>query len=287
MDEMPKVIRELAITYNYRPSAGSQASQELSNCPNKEILEVAYNHGARQFLLVASDHMSGLRRALTPSQGVLSCTPWTCARGALESCSTGVWLLDTKIDSKERITRSLNLRLQNLDIQKKLAHKDLAQGVESTQQNSNVIRKIEARIKYLRKESYKLSIAEKKNKRGKFLGFGSGLPSISARIASTLNADYDYAMLSSAAHGNEFATLSLSVKVIEQTKNRLIATPCLDPKNAVYLILLVIEWFARASWTYFSLFGWDLERLQSILEKEYNRADINEESRFWRGYAGL
>ena len=284
---MPKAIRDLAITYDYRPSAGSQASQELSNCPNEEILEVAYNHGALQFLFVSSDHMSGLRRALTPSLGVLSCTPWTCARGVLESCSNGVWLLDTEIDSKERITRSLNLRLQDQYIQKKLAHKDRAQSVESTQGNSNLIRKIEARIKYLRKKAYKLSIAEKKNKRGEFLGFGSGLPSISARIASTLNADYDYAMLSSAAHGNEFATLSLSVKVIEQTKNRLIATPCLDPKNAVYLIFLVIEWFARASWTYFSLFGWDLERLQSILEKEYNRADINEESRFWRGYAGL
>ena len=281
LDEMPELVLRLASLYNHRPSEGSKASHELLNCCSQEALEVAYGHGARQLQLVSPDLMSGLRRALTPSPNSLVCTPWICARGVLESCSTGVWLLDPEIDPKERVSRSLNLRLQEQNLQKRLARKEMDSPFD-VEGSGELIRKIEHRIHHLRNEAGRLGINEKKNRRGQLSGFGSGTVSISVRIASTLKSDLDYAMLSSVVHGNEFATLSVSLKMIEYTNDRIISIPSLDPKSAVYLVFLVFEWYARVSWTYFTLFGWDLAKLKSILENQYDRADINDEFRFWR-----
>ena len=278
---MPEQTMRLASHYTYRPSEGSKASRELLNCCSQEALEVAYGHGARQLQLVSPDLMSGLRRALTRSPSSLVCTPWICARGVLESCSTGVWLLDPVIGSMERVSRSLNLRLKEQYLQKNLARKEMASpfGIENKRE---LIQRIDRRIHHLRNEAGKFGITEKKNRKGELLGFGSGPVSISDRIASTLKADLDYAMLSSVVHANEFAMLSLSLKRIEYTNDRIISIPRLDPKSAVYLVFLVFEWYARVLWTYFTLFGWDLARLKSILENQFDRADINNDFRFWR-----
>ncbi len=258
---------------------------ELLDSTNERALQVAYNQGVRQMLLVSPDLMSGLRRVLTPEPNVLSCTPWICSRGVLESCSMAVWLLDSEIDSKERVSRSLNIRLQEQYVQKRLVRKEMASplGVESTQGNSELARKIDRRIQYLRIEARSVGLSDKKNRRGELWGFGSGPVPISKRIDSTLDAGFDYAMLSSVAHGNEFAMLSLSSKRLVHTGDGEISIPCLDPKSAVYLVFLTFEWFARASWTCFRLFGWDLVWLKSVFEKQYDRADIKDEFRFWRG----
>lgn len=282
LDKMPKAIHELTSTYKHSPLNDSQAMQELNNGFNKELLKATHELCIRRFLFVIPDYMLGLKRALTPSQKILVHTPWACVRGVLESCSTIIWLLDTKINRKERITRILNLRLKSLSGQKTLANKDSIQNTERTQQNKETIKRIEARIEYLKEEARKLNIIEKRNRKDKLLGFGTGLPSISDRVTSTLNVGYDYAMLSSIIHGDDPAILNLTTKIIKQSEDKGAIIPYLNPHSVVYLMLMVIEWFAYASWACFKFFGWDLEKLQSILEEEYDRADITEELRFWR-----
>ena len=281
LDEMPKLIWDIASSCDHRPFPDSQASQELNDCQNNKLLEPAYCQGAQQ-VFISSDHMSGLRRVLMSSPTVLSCVPWTCGRAVLESCSTGAWLFDIDIDSKERITRSMNLRLEDQNRIMNLARNDQEHFPElSNHKDDRLIEKAKTRIMYLRGQAKELGLDEKKNKRGKFIGFGSGLPTISNRIASIFNAKWEYTMLSAAAHGNSYTFFGLSTQR-EQTKDGPILKPYLKPYHALYLISRVVEWSASTAWTQFSLFGWDLNKLQAIMENEYNRIGINKEMRFWR-----
>ena len=287
LDEMPKKIRGIALSYSRRPFPNSQASQELKDCSNKELLEIAYYQGVLQHF-VSSDHMSTLKRTLEPT--VLSFAPWTCARVVLETCSLGVWLLDTEVNSKERITRSLNLRLEDENqkiklLRKKLeriSNQDQTAELSQKQEANALIEGSETRIKCLEEKAKESNIAVAKNKKNDLIGFGSGgLLKISDRIDTTFKAKDDYAMLSSAAHGNPSAILSLGVN-IEQSKNGPLI-PDLHPLDAMWLIMKIVGWFARTSWTYFNLFGRDLKELQSVLEDGYDQVGfINEESRFWR-----
>ena len=281
LDEMPKLIWEIASSCDHRPFPNSKASQELNYCQNKNLLNTAYNQGAQQ-VFSSSDHMSGLRRVLISSPTVLSCVPWTCTRAMLEACSTGAWLFDIDIDTKERITRNLNLRLENQNQIMTFARNNQEQFSELSNHMDNcLIEKANTRIAYLKEKANDLGIDEKKNKKGEFIGFGSGLPTISNRIASTFNAKWEYTMLSAAAHGNSYAFFSLSTQR-EQTKDGPILKPYLKPYHALYLISRVVEWSASTAWTQFSLFGWDLNKLRAIMENEYNRIGINKEMRFWR-----
>ena len=268
----------------------SKASQELKDCQNKELLITAYEQGIL-LLSVSSDHMSGLRRTLEP--GDLSFAPWACARVVLESCSTGIWLLDTRITSKERITRSLNLRLDEQYQQIKFCRNDQEEGAKSffsSQETNYVIKECENNIENFKKKAEKCGIKERKSKKGKFIDFGSGLPKISDRIAFRFTEKDSkkhtkkntYTLLSGAIHSNQWAIGSLGMKTIQREDDFISAVPKLDPDNAEHLIENTVEWFARTSWTYFGLFGWDLEELRSVLEDGYDQFGFNEESRFWR-----
>ena len=286
LDEMPKKIGEISSSYSRRPFPNSQASQELKDCSNKELLEIAYYQGVLQHF-VSSDHMSALKRTLEPT--VLSFAPWTCARVVLETCSLGVWLLDTEINSKERITRSLNLRLEDENQKIKLLRKKLERisnqdqiaELPQKQKANALIEESEIRIKCLEEKAEESSIAVTKNRKNDLIGFGSGgPPNISDRIDATFKAKDDYAMFSSAAHGNPSMILSLGVNIEQSKKGPL--TPDLDPDDAMWLIMKTVEWFARTSWTYFNLFGRELKELQFVLEDGYDQVGfINEESRFW------
>ena len=288
LDEIPKRIGMKIGSYNKKPSPNSKASQELEDCQNKELLKTAYYQG-ELLLIVSSDHMSGLRRTLEEG---LSCAPWVCARAVLESCSTAIWLLDTSIDSKKRITRSLNLRLKEQHQQIKFCRNDQEEGAESffsSQETNDVIKECENKIENLKKKAEKWGIKERKSKKSKFIDFGSGLPKISDRIAFRFTEKNSkkhtkkntYALLSGATHNDQWAILSLGMKIIQQEDDFISAVFELDPDNAEHLIENTVEWFARTSWTYFSLFGWDLEELRSVLKDGYDQFGFNEESRFW------
>ena len=290
LDEIPERIGMKIVSYNKRPSPSSKASQELEYCQNEESLITAYEQGIL-LLSVSSDHMSGLRRTLEPEG--LSCAPWACARVVLESCSTGIWLLDTRIASKERITRSLNLRLNEQYQQIKFCRNDQEESAESffsSQETNDVIKECGNKIENFKKKAEKWGIKERKSKKGKFIDFGAGLPNISDRIAFRFTEKNSkkhtkkntYALLSGAAHSNQWAIASLGMKIIQQEDDFISVVLELDPDNAEQLIENTVEWFARTSWTYFNLFGWDLEELRSVLEDGYDQFGFNEESRFWR-----
>ena len=222
---------------------------------------MAHSQGAQQVLFVSADHILGIGRCLILPE--LSFAPWTGARAVLESCSLACWLLDSKITCIERLTRSLNVRLaeQRGKIRFERRKKDQSEG-----ETRREVESIESRITYLRELARKLGIPEHRSRNGNLRDFGSGTPSISERISSTLGAAADYSLLSFAAHGTFTGTMSLSVS-LHYSGSEINAKPDLSPQNRTYLIGSVVEWYYNAACFYLALLGWNRDRLDRQLEE--------------------
>ena len=261
------------------PRIGSPASRELDQFPDLELLDAAYAQGRQLVFLASTDHLDGLVRSLAGP--MLSCTPYTCARGVLEACSTAIWLLDSQITYKKRIERSLNLRLDAVRSQRRARDKVERQNLGQRDEwlNQNPRHHAQRRIAHLRAFAKRAKVQEK-CKGSRFVTFGSGLPTISDRIRMSLDAEVDYSILSSVAHANTAVLPQLSGSV-QPADNGLLLKPGLSPPLARWLIYRVIQWQSRAAWGYFRLFGRPLDGVIELLETTYERLDIRPERRFW------
>ena len=272
---LPEKIQEAMAKYNQTPEPDSPAAQELKTCPAPQHLETAYAL-AIQRLFVVFDHMGALHRAF--SEPWLTYSPWTCARGALESCSVADWLLEPGIDYKERVSRSFNLRLQNLRSQITFFRSE-------PEPPPDAIPNLEGRVAHLRTEARRLAIPEKPSRKGQLLGFGAGNLSYTQLIDRFFgegeSATLGYPLLSAAAHGTNWAVGSLgSTTIVDDEGAR--REPTLTPMMALWLIVDAVQWLSRPAWSYFVQYGWDLGEAREILEEAYNLARIAETERFWR-----
>ena len=275
LHSFPNAVIVSTRKYCHTPSAGSQASNELDESMDIGSLETAYALGAQQ-LVFACDHALAVHRLLV-TQPQLSYSPWTCARAVLEACSTSFLLLDPAIDSLERTTRSLNLRIE--DIWRAQRHfGKMASMTSAVAQDLNC--QYDSRVVELGQRARALGIVEKLNKKGRLLGFGHGGHSITNRIEDAFGASDDYSLLSASAHAATWAVLHLGANVESTDPPR--AEPGLSPEGAMFLIMRPIEWVARGLWAYYRLFGWDLDEGKALLEAGYDQVGLKYELRFWR-----
>lgn len=270
---LPQQVQEAMGKYNQTPQAGSPAAQESCSAP--QHVETAYSF-AIQGLLFAFDHMSALRRGL--AEPWLTYSPWTCARGVLESCSVADWLLEPSIDYRERVSRSFNFRLQNLRSQMTFFRSE-------PEPPPDAIPNLEGRVAHLRTEARRLAIPEKRSRQGKLLGFSAGILSYTQLInrffAESGPSTLGYPLLSAAAHSVNWAVGSLgSTTIVDDAGAR--REPQLNPTYALWLILGAVQWLSRPAWSYFVQYGWDLGEAREILEESHNLAGTTETERFWR-----
>lgn len=265
--------------HDEEPRAGSPASREREQCPDLELLDSAYAQGRQLVFLASTDHLDGLIRSLTDP--MLSCTPYTCARGVLEACSTAIWLMDDRITDKERIERSLNLRLDGVLSQRRSRDKVErgSQGKRDEWLRQNPRERAQERIAYFRACAKRAKVREK-CKGSRFIAFGSGIPTITDRIRFSLDAEVEYAILSSVTHANTAVLPQLSGS-LHPTDKGLLLKPGLAPQFAIWLICKVIQWQSRAAWGYFRLFGCPLDGVIELLETTYKRLRIKPDRRFW------
>ena len=259
--DLPHLVDDIAASYDRKCTPDSLAAVELTDHEAKPFVEAAHGQGGQQVLFVSADHILGIGRCLFLPE--LSFAPWTGARAVLESCSLACWLLDTGITRMERLTRSLNVRLDEQRQQVRFARR-------KTDQSENELRRetegIASRITHLREVARKLRIPENRAKNGNFRDFGSETPSISARISSTLGAAADYSLLSFAAHGMFTGTINLSVS-LHYSGSEINAKPDLSPQNRTYLIGSVVGWYYKAACSYLDLHGWKRDRLDCQIEE--------------------
>ena len=250
LDWLPQQVEELSERYGHQPLRGSMVSAQYGQCPRPDLLQTAALSGANLIRLVAKDHVQGLRRALTAP--VLNCTPWTCARGVVEACSGALWLLDSEIDSTERVSRSLNLRLEDINSQlrlyRKVTEKNTTRHVHKPDENTE--QGLNDRITHLRKCARDVGIQVRFTRGGKLLCFGAREHSISSRISDTLDAAPDYAILSQMAHGNTSALIQLSGS-IHRRDDGADLIPGLPPWAFDWLLVSVVIWSSRTYWGVF------------------------------------
>ena len=228
-------------------------------------------------IVVAADHMSALERELTDP--VMTFAPWTTARGILEASAVAMWLLGD-VDLNTRMARSLSLRLRHLKDQETFA-RDAHRRDPGNAGFIAAIPDIRARFQHLEKRAASLSIPAKRDKRGRLIGFGEGMPSITELADNELGEGGTYRLLSAMAHGRVWANLALGLRHLKQ-KGEPVVEQHLTVEAAQFLIVKALDWFARPGWAYFKLNGWDLNKLVSILEAAYDQASLVEEARFWR-----
>lgn len=250
------------------PHPDSQVAKERTRCAHLELLDTAYSGAQHLVFLASMDHLAGLGRSLTDPS--LSCTPYTCARAVLEACANAIWLLDPRIADKERIARSLSLRLENQRMQEKFRQKVALQGKERhlTWLRQNAADSVPKRIDELKERARRMGIRERRSKNGKLLSFGSGLPKLTERIRDVFDVEPEYALLSSVAHGNQSGLLNLTGS-IRHSERGLELHADLQPQLAVWLIGNALDWHSRGALAYLELFGRSRPEAENAVDRAY------------------
>ena len=270
-------------------SANSQKTQELSESP---YLENAYSQVESIIFYKAADHLDAIGRTLTPP--ILTCSPWASARCVLEACSLAYWLADTDIDFKGRTCRMLNVELKStkdglsyLRAVENLSDQNPVEGIASS------INGMKTAIENIRETAQELQIPEKCNRKGRFMEFGSGLPSYADLADIAFGAGDTYRLLSGATHG-EFWTYFLSAEAREiGDADSLILEPSFREESALHIAIQTTKWYSTVAWKLALLSGWNLKSLFKVLEEEYDKLsvvlqskditiEINDAERFWR-----
>jgi hypothetical protein len=216
----------------------------------------------------AADHVRALERMLT--EPMMTIAPWTIGRSILEATALAMWLLEVPLERHARVARSMTLRLNDLREQLTLAH-----AVDGLQLN---VPQIERRIEIVVSQAQKLGLIGKTDRKGRVLSFGESIPSGSELAKRAFNAEMMYRLLSAAEHNKSWAIMQLSNRRVDQN----LLEPHLPVEGAIVLLLLSVEWYAHPVWNLFTLNGWDLNSLASILESQFDQAGLNEARKFCR-----
>ena len=201
MNELHDDTGVIVNTFGNDPMEGSIAAKERIIKDNSEKLLTAYSQGSIMFEVVM-DHFSSLSRSLT--QPIHTVSPWTTMRSILESSAIGLWLLDTKIDPDERISRSLKFRCEGLFQQVKYG--------KATLDNDNEIEPIINRYKEVLVEAEALGFEIARYDTGKLEHLRHEMPSVTDLISSQLNLEGEYRLFSAIAHAHLWALQALSFK---------------------------------------------------------------------------
>ena len=269
---LPTGLRPLFDAYDSHWEPGSLADKEVASFPGTEAVASAFSQ-AFIAITVAGEHIAALDRVL--SEPVMTFAPWTALRMVLEASATALWLLDKDISANERVTRSMALRYEHIQD----ALRFLRDDPKYPEDIQAIILALEQRLLDIENTAKVRKINLKHDRKQRVVGVGNGVPRVVDLCRLTLGEGWKYRLLSGVAHGRSWAQLTLGFRRVEGVKA---LTQHLDPLNAVGVMVDAITWFSRAVWAYFYLAGWDLERLKSILEGQYDQAHLAAKTRIWR-----
>jgi hypothetical protein len=217
----------------------------------------------------AADHAFALARLLI--KPVTTIAPWTCVRGGLEAAAIGCWLLSESIDARVRIGRSFAYRHEGLSQQVKLAG---ATGDESSRRTS--LRRIEE----VDAEATALGYELIRSKSGKRDGIGQRMPTITKLVGDALGEEELYRVFSAMAHGHTWAVIRLGFQATDAGKPTLLKKT-MNPDAAAVLLMTAADVLAKPLWAEARLFGYDLKRLETLLDRGYRDVGLNETRHFW------
>lgn len=262
-DEVGKFINDNGMTY----VRGSVAEAEY-RVADRESLHSAYVQGY-MLLEATADHTFALTRLLV--EPVQTIAPWTCVRAALEASAIACWLLDHHIDSHERIGRSIALRCEGLEQQRKLAR---------SLRDAETEESVDSRLCEVEELALALGYQERQGKGGRRIRVGPPMPSTTAVIAQTLDQEATFRILSAMAHGHTWALVRLGFEAPDRTDPTVIGK-ALSLDSAAVLLMTAADSLALPVWSEACLFGHDSSRLSRILERSYSDMGLNKTRHFW------
>ena len=265
-----------------QPNETSAANQELTTFARPESVLTAIS----QIMLcveVSADHLISFTKSVT--EPALTIAPWAIARSMLESCSLGIWISTNKINARSRVSRSLAFRYDGLKEQIKLLR---------LIEQPDKIDKAELRLRQIEETAVTLGYKPIVDRNGRTRGICEEMPSATKLVGNTLAQEVLYRLCSAIVHGQTWALKELSFKVIDGPVVRVEDELWESPKGTRFLekhislemvdllCRVICADFSRFVWNTSRYFGWDLIRLNEILESTYQQLGVNTASMFWR-----
>lgn len=269
-EETARLLNE----YGHKPLAHSRADCELQSFPRRESVMTAYSQGT-SLIEVVADHAIAFTRTVT--EPVLSIAPWTCIRALIEASALACWLFDLKIDVRMRIQRSLAFRYEGLSQQVKYVRAMQGEG-------SSFIKKVVARIEDVEHIALKLGFLKVENRKRERIGIGQQMPGTTEIVRNMLNEEPNYRLLSAVAHAHHWVLQQLSFRLSDEQGNSLeevedqdkgrFLEKNIEPSAVAYLCALAGKYFAKPLKYKFILFGWNVRRLEDILDAAFAELGI-------------
>ena len=173
-----------------------------------------------------------------------------------------MWILNTKVNSFERVKRSFAFRYEGLDQQRKLA--------QSTKGSINP-QTIIQRIDKVEQIALRLGFDKIVDRKGKRVGVGQAMPAITEIVINMLDKEQDYRLLSGMVHAHPWALQNFGFikaqgdqTIFENVKGAyfekhlsfdLIFFLCTNCVTSLFQALLMN----------FNLFGWDAKPLATVV----------------------
>ncbi len=261
------------------PTANSLATSESTSFADPEDVMTAYSQGLI-LLDVAEDQAEAFIRSVVDP--ALSFAVWTSVRVVLESSALAAWLFDTDIAVKIRVQRSLAFRYEGLE-----QHLKLLKSIGRQAEQDKLVKRIDS----IESEAIALGFNKVIDRKGRRIGIGQVMPSVTEIIRDILNEEKAYRILSAVAHGHFWALQQLGMQtVIDQSTTSWDSIQAdtkalqkhLRPEGVGYLCVMTASVFTKALWRASNLFDWDRVRLKEILESNFDRIGFSMAIRHWR-----
>ena len=238
------------------PNSNSIAAKELQAFMRPKSLFTAYSQGV-SLIDVAADHLIAFTKTITePAQSI---APWTITRSVLEASALSSWLLDTKINSHERVRRSLALRYEGLSQEAKF--------IQSLGQTTEIVSNRIEKIELIAEE---LGFPKLRNKNDERIGIGQVMPNVTEIIRETLNEESYYRLYSAMAHSHHWAYTQLSYRKVDemtlQEDNTVLVEKHLSVDLVWWLCVKITHYFSQPIKFKCELYGYDLESIKTIID---------------------
>lgn len=269
---------EIVNKYENLPTADSRASAENNSFPDKELVEDVYSRGSLCFES-AADHFMAFTDTLKPPAKTLS--PYTCLRSFMESSALVLWLLDLKIDVRERVGRCFGFRYKEFTEQIKFFEADKITSKEAQVQ----IDRVKQRMAVVEKRAISLGYPQL-TKNGKITGIATHMPEVVGLVKITLDKETEYRLLSGVAHSYLWASRQVGFQVVEGMEVKGHKLKAVEkhfhPEMFMFGVSLAIPTLARVFWTIGKQYGWDMQEIEGLLNHTFDELRFNNNLRFWR-----
>lgn len=253
---------------------GSPVSRDVAGYPRAESVHTVYGQ-ALTLIEIAADQLTAFAKTVSAPYETIA--PWTCIRSLLEAAALAAWLAEPDVDVGYRVQGSFALRYEGLIQQVKFAR---ATGDLDPQLALD-------RIDAVTEVASGLGISPVRDKKGRQIGIGMVMPSVTTVIADVLDMEEVYRLLSAVAHGHFWATNQAGFTVLGEphtTAEGARLTPMTKAVNAegvAYLAAAGAAAFARAAWYHCLYAGWPAQELAGVLRSACDRVGVRDERLSW------